>query len=74
MREGDRLLSVNGMRMGNVSDYVEARALDARRINLTLLRGNDVHDLTVELDGDYKISPEALVGEETDDKGSSVLA
>ncbi|HEX6245285.1 MAG TPA: PDZ domain-containing protein [Polyangiales bacterium] len=74
VREGDRLLAVNGMRMGDVFDYVTARGLDSRRINLTLLRGNSVHDLTVELDGSYRISPEALAGDEPDEKASSVLA
>lgn len=75
VREGDRLLSVNGMRMGDVFDYVTARGLDSKRISLTLLRGNNVHDLTVELDGGYSISPEELgLGEETEEKSSSVLA
>jgi predicted metalloprotease with PDZ domain len=60
VREGDRLISVNGMRMGTVFDYVEARRLDAHKITLTVMRGNSVHDLTVELDGSYAISPEDL--------------
>lgn len=74
VREGDRLLSVNGVRMGSVFDYVAARARDSSRITLTLLRGNSVHDVTVELDASYQVPPEALPDAEGEEPPSSVLA
>lgn len=50
MREGDRLLIVNGVAMHSIVDYVKARDLDARRISLTLLRGNAIHDMAFDLE------------------------
>lgn len=50
VREGDRLLIVNGIRMGSIMDFVEARARDAKRISLTLIRGNAIHDMVFDFD------------------------
>ena len=50
VREGDRLLIVNGVRMANILDFVRARAQDARRITLTLMRGNTIHDAAFDLE------------------------
>lgn len=64
VREGDRLLIVNGLRMGNIMDFVEARGRDSKRISLTLLRGNAIHDMEFAFDEPTSVSepPLAPVG------------
>lgn len=51
VRVGDRLLFVNGRAMKEIGDYLEARDLDEKRLTITLLRSNVVHELCFELDG-----------------------
>jgi C-terminal processing protease CtpA/Prc len=49
VREGDRLLIVNGVLMNNMDAYVEARNRSSTRMSLTLQRGNAIHDVEFEL-------------------------
>ena len=50
MREGDRLLIVNGIRMGGIEDYLTARERDRLRMSITIKRGNTIKDLSFDFD------------------------
>jgi C-terminal processing protease CtpA/Prc len=50
VREGDRLLIVNGVRMGDIGDYLTARARDLKGMSVTLQRGNTIQDLSFVFD------------------------
>lgn len=50
VREGDRLLIVNGVRMGGIQDYLTARERDRKRMSVTIQRGNTIQDLSFEFD------------------------
>jgi S1-C subfamily serine protease len=55
VRQGDKLLFVNGLRMASVDDYIEARAKNPRGMTLTLQRGSDIHDMTLAFDFDERV-------------------
>lgn len=60
VREGDRLLFVNGVRMDGIEDYLNARERDRMRMSITIKRGNTIKDLT--FDFDEPIGIRAAVG------------
>ena len=47
---GDRVLIANGQRVESLDAYVAARAIHADRVELTLLRGQDLLDMTLVFD------------------------
>ena len=55
VRRGDRLLVVNGVRMGTVDDYLTARAIDRRGLTMTLQRGNEIHEVALAFDFDERM-------------------
>lgn len=62
VREGDRLLIVNGVRMGGIEDYLEARTRDRHGMTLTVMRGNSIQDLSFKYDQPIATQTSAAVG------------
>lgn len=54
VRQGDRLLFVNGVRMDSLDDFLTARAKDPRGMSMTLQRGNEIHDMSIRFDFDER--------------------
>lgn len=52
VRAGDVLLIANGMRIDSLDSYVEARGLRKDALELTLLRGNTMLEITLDLSSD----------------------
>ncbi|MGD8859744.1 MAG: PDZ domain-containing protein [Myxococcales bacterium] len=49
VRKGDTLLFANGVRVDSLDAYVEARSRNADALELTLLRGNELIEVTLDL-------------------------
>ncbi len=58
LRYGDVLLSVNGVRTGAVEHFLEARALDGKRMRVEIVRSGQT--LTLELDISKRTSKRSL--------------